>query len=303
MSCIAIVGGGSIGLRHNNILKNLGRETVVITSREDLSTLTASNLGQAFDAHNISHVLVANETHKHSSTISSLNRLGFRGNVLVEKPLAIHEISDLSNFESVHCAFNLRFHPGIQALSNWAKTNKTLSIEAYAGQDLSAWRLGRNHKETYSASKQMGGGVLRDLSHELDYLCWIFGRPIGVFALGGKSGNVTIDSDDNWTIIMQTANNCAISLQLNYFDKPGGRFLKVISEESTFNFDFVSGSLSSTESVQHLQVERDYSYTQMLSSWVNGDYSSLSSSSQAIEIEKLILDIEQSAANKEWISR
>lgn len=303
MSCIAIVGGGSIGLRHNKILKDLGRETVVITSRQDLSTLTARNLGQAFDAHDISHVLVANETQKHLSTINSLNRLGFKGNVLVEKPLAIQEISDLSKFESVHCAFNLRFHPGIQALAEWANTNKVLSIEAYAGQHLSTWRPGRNHKDTYSASKQMGGGVLRDLSHELDYLCWIFGRPVGVFALGGRAGNVTIDSDDNWTIIMQTATNCTISLQLNYFDKPGGRFIKAISEENTFNFDFVRGSLSSVGIEQHLEVERDFSYLQMLTSWINGDYQFLSSSNQAIEIEKLILDIELSAATKEWISR
>ena len=303
MSCIAIIGGGSIGLRHNKILKDLGWETVVITSRQDLSTLTANNLGEAFDAQNISHVLVANETQKHLSAIRGLNELGFKGNVLVEKPFAIHEISDLSQFASVHCAFNLRFHPGIKALSEWTKTNQALSIEAYAGQHLSTWRPGRNHKETYSASKRMGGGVLRDLSHELDYLSWIFGRPVGVFALGGRSGNLTIDSDDNWTIVMQTATNCTISLQLNYFDKPGGRFIKVISEDSSFNFDFVSGSLGFSGSEQHIEVERDYTYTQMLNSWVNGDYSSLSSSTQAIEIEKLILDIERSAATKEWISR
>ena len=35
--------------------------------------------------------------------------------------------------------------------------------------------LKSNYLKSYSASKSKGGGVLLDLSHEIDYINWLFG--------------------------------------------------------------------------------------------------------------------------------
>jgi hypothetical protein len=63
-----------------------------------------------------------------------------------------------------------------------------ITVSAYVGQDLRDWRPGRDHRTTASATQQAGGGVLRDLSHELDYLLWLFGPWQRVAALGGAYG-------------------------------------------------------------------------------------------------------------------
>ena len=39
----------------------------------------------------------------------------------------------------------------------------------------SNWRPKQDYHTSYSAYKNKGGGVLLDLSHELDYATWIFG--------------------------------------------------------------------------------------------------------------------------------
>ena len=45
-----------------------------------------------------------------------------------------------------------------------------------AGQYLPLWRE-RDYTESYSAHKSKGGGVALDLSHEIDYMRYLFGNP------------------------------------------------------------------------------------------------------------------------------
>ena len=40
---------------------------------------------------------------------------------------------------------------------------------------LPQWRK-KNYKKSYSSNAKLGGGVSLDLSHEIDYIQWIFGN-------------------------------------------------------------------------------------------------------------------------------
>lgn len=302
MTLVAIIGAGSIGSRHNNLLNRLGYSTVFVSLRSDLETQRVESIEDLVKNVDVSHVLIANETYKHAETVLSLQQNGFNGHLLVEKPLGFTELDNINNFASIHCAFNLRFHPGIEKLFDWASNNKVISVEAYAGQHLSTWRPDRNLQETYSSSKALGGGVLRDLSHELDYLSWIFGKPTGVFALGGRFSQVTSDSDDNWAIISQNQNASTVSLQLNYLDIPGNRFIKAIAENESFHLNFSTGDISYGETSEKVSTERDDSYQMMLQSWMTGNYERLASLEDSIQVERQILAIETSSSRKEWIS-
>ena len=65
------------------------------------------------------------------------------------------------------------------------------------------WRKGRNYHESYSVNVHKGGGVLRDLSHEIDYLMWMFGCVKEIISLGGHYSNLEGDSDDIYKIILK----------------------------------------------------------------------------------------------------
>ena len=48
-----------------------------------------------------------------------------------------------------------------------------ISIET----DFKKWRNNSNYKKTVSFNKNLGGGVINELSHEIDYLNLLFGIP------------------------------------------------------------------------------------------------------------------------------
>ena len=52
---------------------------------------------------------------------------------------------------------------------------KILSVRCEVGQFLPSWRPNIDYRESVSARKALGGGALLELSHEIDYLMWIFG--------------------------------------------------------------------------------------------------------------------------------
>jgi predicted dehydrogenase len=56
------------------------------------------------------------------------------------------------------------------------KLGKIYSIRAEIGQYLPGWRPESDYRICVSVQQKLGGGVLLELSHEIDYLSWIFGR-------------------------------------------------------------------------------------------------------------------------------
>jgi len=118
-------------------------------------------------------------TCNHYNSFMELNESGYSGKLLIEKPVFLEPCPiPQSGFEKVFVAYNLRFHPVIQKLHEFVKGKEVYSIQAYVGQYLPDWRPGTDYSKCYSASKAQGGGVLRDLSHELDYINWI-AKPAG----------------------------------------------------------------------------------------------------------------------------
>jgi UDP-galactopyranose mutase len=64
-----IIGAGSIGIRHMEILKELGHEIAIVSNRTDISTLTFLKINKALERFNPDYIIIANETYKHIETI------------------------------------------------------------------------------------------------------------------------------------------------------------------------------------------------------------------------------------------
>jgi len=214
---ILVVGFGSIGSRHATILQNMGHNVSVVSQQSEIVYRVYRSIEEAFNAESFEYIVIANKTSDHYNALTQLVKYGFQGKILVEKPVFDHctkETSEFSNLE-LFVAYNLRFHPLISKLKDLVQSESVISAAIYFGQYLPNWRPNRDYRTCYSAKKIEGGGVLRDLSHELDYLLWIFGDWQRLTALGGHLSELDIDTEDVVSVLLETENCPILNLLLN----------------------------------------------------------------------------------------
>jgi len=284
-----IVGYGSIGKRHARLLAPMVDELAVVSSQKVEEYRSYPWLSDALRDYTPDYVVISNVTSAHATSINALKTMRFKGRVLVEKPLFNHAIEAADSYPfSIHVAYHLRFHKVVGALAHAVKDHKALSAHIYVGQHLSHWRPGRDHKQTYSASKAQGGGVLRDLSHELDLVNYLFG-PIEQFhAIGGKTSDVTVDSEDAVGIVMRCKRCPVVSLQMNCLDHVPRREWIVNKPDVSLKADLIHGTFAIDKEVGHIPLDPDEAYRAMHEAVLAGDADKLCSFDDALALVKLI---------------
>lgn len=300
-----VIGYGSIGMRHARILSHAGHHTAVVSSRGDIDFHPRyQNLAQAVSSENPDYVVVANTTAEHYRTLEELAAFGFHGAVLVEKPLFESARSfDAGGFKDLFVAYNLRFHPLLIRLKRELASERVLSALAYVGKYLPEWRTQKNYRTSYSASRSAGGGVLRDLSHEIDYLLWMLGGWKKTAAVGGHFSHLEIDSDDTFGLLFSTERCPLVMLQMNYTDRIGRREIIINTDRKTFVLNLITGEYSSGETRETVMVDRDYTYEEEHRAALSRDRRSLCSYDEAQEVLKLVEAAEKSSAQNEWVTR
>lgn len=292
---ILIVGYGSIGTRHGRLIESLGEQVCYVSkhSAEALPTIEA-----AFTKfRDFKYVLLANTTSEHVTAMQTLAKVGYRGIVLVEKPL-FHEANvtvPQNNFKGIFLAYNLRFHKLIQMLRGFIEKSKPVAMHVYAGQYLPTWRPNRDYRTVYSSKKAEGGGVLRDLSHELDYASWLAGGWKDLKAIGGKYSSLEIDSDDNYSIMFNGSSCPLVSVNINYLDHINQRFITMIFNEHTVKVDFIRKELRVNDRLQVVDFHVDDSYTNMHRALLIGNTKDFCSLDDGLSVMKMIEAAETSA--------
>lgn len=296
-----VIGYGSIGARHARVLQALGCEVAVLSQRQIGYPLAFTQLEQALGAHAPSYVVIANATDQHYATVQTLAASGFKGTVLVEKPL-FHQLRELPVHSFAHAAvaYNLRFHPVIAALRQALLGESILSVQAYAGQYLPQWRPDSDYRTGYSADAARGGGVLRDLSHELDYLSWLLGASRKVAALGGHVSPLEISSDDAFALLFATDRCPMVSVQLNYLDRAAKRRIVVNTARHTLDADLIGGTFAVDGMVRHFAVDRDTSYVAMHQALLAGKLDTACTLDEGLMTLRMISAATHAAAHMEW---
>jgi predicted dehydrogenase len=298
-----VIGYGSIGSRHVEVLREMGISVSILTAQQGLSEKPFQRLEDALSSNLPDYVVIANKTNKHYSTLSHLAELGFSGSVLVEKPL-FHEISTLpkNKFKGVWIGYNLRFHPYIQKLRKILEKEPAISIHVTAGQYLPHWRPDIDYNSSYSARRQEGGGVLRDLSHELDYVTWLLGPWSRITALGGHFSSLEIDSDDVFSIMM-TGENCPIvNIQINYLERVPRRELLINTAKNSIKIDLITGSFQLNHEVAQKKFERNITYLSQHEAVISQSKDSLCSLEEGMNQVRLIHLAERAVKEKRWIT-
>ncbi len=298
-----VIGYGSIGMRHARLLKELDLDTAVVSRRDVDAANLYKTITEAVADWNPDYVVVASRTHEHRGDFEALAECGFQGTVIMEKPLFDRGCDvPAHRFGQVFVAYNMRFHPALRRFRELLGETTPYAVHAYVGQYLPDWRPDADYRQGYSAIKAQGGGVLRDLSHELDALNWVLGGWTQMTALGGQLSHLEIDSDDVFSVLFET-NRCPVtSLQMNYLDTALNRTIVALTDRGTIRADLVSGTVDFDGDVETFSVERDDTYlAQHRAALVGGD-DILCTLDQGLDVVRMIDAAEAAAGEKKWVA-
>lgn len=255
-----VVGLGSIALRHRKNLKFL-LPNIEITALSASGKITSQNVEFADNVissmddiikKKIDFAIVASPASFHADHVRKLLNVGIP--CLIEKPLA----NNLQNAEKIIKIYNeikvpvcvgycIRYMPSaikMKKLIEQKILGKIYNIFVNVGQYLPDWRPLKNYQDTVSASEFLGGGVLLELSHEIDYIQWLYGSMKVEFANLRCSKELELDVEDLADIIFQSDKEKFLcNLHLDFLQKKPQRMCSVIGEKGRLDWDLVNNTI------------------------------------------------------------
>lgn len=299
-----VIGFGSIGRRHSRILSSMGYDVAVVTSQTDVALPRFESIRTAELSWQPSHVVISSPTSYHFQNLAELADTNFRGSCVVEKPLFDQpkELPTSLQFV-VGIGYNLRFLPTIQRLRKLLRDEEVLTASFYNGEFLPNWRPGRDYRTTSSARRTLGGGVLRDLSHEIDFVHYLIGIPYGVAAHMSQSGTLDIETEDTARAILTHANGCTSTVALSYLDRHRRREIVLATTKRSIYCNLLNGEIHYDGEIFNDSTDRDLTIEQMHRDVVASSFSVACSMSQGFDVLRTIEMIEASSSERVWITR
>lgn len=275
---VCFVGIGSIAKRHIGNLKEIAEEKRfqlqidavrrnIAEKPADIDYIYGSvgALPGDYDA-----IFITNPTEFHMETLTQAS--GKSKNFFIEKPLiSVKRLETVKTFKEdaeaiYYVACPLRYTNVIQYLKKYVSTHQIIGARCISSSYLPEWRLGKDYRDTYSAHKELGGGVSIDLIHEWDYLKYLFGEPQDVIYKSGKKSNLEMDCEDTALYITEYEDKF-VELHLDYFGRKAIREVMLFTPEETVVGDIVNSNVSflkSGESIDFGEKRNDYQKKELL---------------------------------------
>lgn len=276
---IAFVGLGSIATRHlKNVaayLSNRGDTYSIDLYRSQMRPLPEELAALVKDVYlygdeipverQYDVVFVTNPTSMHYETLVKFCRN--TKSFFIEKPVFDSTSVDESIFDKLkgikcYVACPLRYNAVLQYVKNNVDLNQVYSARSISSSYLPDWRPGQDYRKTYSAHKDLGGGVSIDLIHEWDYLSWLFGMPAECQSIINKVSNLEIDSDD-LAIYIGGNDKTTFELHLDYFGRKAQRTLDLFTSEDTIHCDLIAGTVDFLKKGKTIKLESERNAFQM----------------------------------------
>ena len=257
------IGLGSIGQRHLRNLIALHPNTKISAVRgknsknfvfsKNNKILKNSNLVNTYNITEFSNLSKALKCHFDIIFITNPSSLHFKiakqaiasgAYIFLEKPAVDNEkdffeleVLEKSYRGKIFVGYQYRYHPVIKKSLYILQNNllgNVVSARFKNGEYLPDWHPYEDYRESYAASKNLGGGTLLTQIHDLDYSTLLLGTPTELFAVGGKNSSLEVNVEDSVQILMNTIiknKKIPISISLNYVEKPPERTFEVIGDK------------------------------------------------------------------------
>ena len=252
---VAVLGAGSIGLRHLKNLLSLGVERLVCfepdSSRREvvagmLPVTCLAELDAVWELEP-SVVIIAAPTQLHLQLALAVARHG--AHIFIEKPLS-YSMEGLKLLEAeagqrdlitmVGC--NMRFHPGpatVYRLLEEQAIGTPLCARLQTSSFLPRWRPRQDYRKSYSASPDSGGAIL-DCIHEIDLANWYFGPGIVLASAILPATSLGLTTDGAAEILISHDSGVLASVHVNFMQCDYRRSCQIAGTRGTIYWDFAT---------------------------------------------------------------
>lgn len=220
---ILLVGLGSIGRKHLSFLKNINSLELAALRTSKGKINEETGIQEFFSIEEAlkfkpDGVLIANPTSLHVDMALPFLKEGIK--VLIEKPIddSYKKALQLEPYkENLRVAYCMRFLPTYEVLKEIFKRDKPFKVGFKRSYYLPKWHPYADYREEYTAKKNLGGGVIRTLSHEIDLSIDWFGVPKSINGVLDKVSHLEIDTDDYAFFTTKTSDNIRVNFELDFF--------------------------------------------------------------------------------------
>lgn len=251
-----IIGRGSIGSRHLKNLLALGfHDLIAFSSSKDsdkdkewMDKYGVKTLCDIQDLKNYAPdaFIIANPTSKHIEVANLA--LDLNAGIFMEKPLS-HSLSGVLELRKKLIEKNLtflqgnclRFHPAfikIKKMLEGGELGKIYFANIQCGSFFPDWHKDEDYRVSYAGRKDLGGGTVLTLQHEIDYAYWFFGKFKKVKSMIKKASDLEIDVEDTASIIAETEGGQLVEIHLDFLRRPSKRGVSVQGSKGSLDYQY-----------------------------------------------------------------
>jgi predicted dehydrogenase len=246
---IAVLGLGSIGLRHARNLLALGARVIGFDPSEERRSMLAAEGGlPAFHRDEAlaaaTAAIIASPSGAHFDDMRAGLDAGCH--LFVEKPLShtnqgLADLLDRANAAGkvVAVGFNLRHHPAVlqaHRIIREGHLGRPLWARLELADYLPHWRPGTDFRQGY-ANDPKSGGVIFDIVHEFDLAAFLLGVPEVKACVAAHTGTLGLASEDLADMVLVHPGGAQSQVHVDFVTRPRRRHTLVVGTEATMHLD------------------------------------------------------------------
>ncbi len=248
---LLVVGCGSIGRRHMQVLKEIGVVKIAVcdsssVQREQIRELFPevylyADYSQALDEWTPDAVFILTPTAMHLSMAKEA--LIHDAHVFIEKPLSntaigVDELEVLASKKNlkVMVGFCFRYHEVLLRAKKFVEEGaigRIINIRAHMGEHFPT--VQPNYLNMYYA--KYSGAF--ELVHDLDLAIWFANQSVeAAYGIFGSFSDIGIEAPDSVDLILKFEDRLVSNIHLDFFQKPRRRSLEIIGATGVVIVDF-----------------------------------------------------------------
>lgn len=257
-----VCGVGSVGERYLRNLLALGQDRIALLRRQPRPLRTLSrefpvylDLGRALREFRPEVALITSPTSQHVALARAAAGAGCH--VLIEKPLSdsLEGIGELEQTLKAHqrigmVGYMLRRHPLLRQIKSWLEEGESgplgrpLHAHVSWGEHVPDWHPWEDYRETYAVRRDLGGGPALTLSHDIDAVLWMLGRPARVRTLVNRAAPLGGNTEHGVDWLLSFAAGVTAHVHADYFTRPPVRRWELVGTKARVVFDYFAGTLT-----------------------------------------------------------